>query len=92
MAAAVMEAVEDGGEAFAEVDVRVVPGLSAMQAAAARVGAPLGHDFCVDLAVGQPQAVGDRRAPAARGRRGRHRRRALQPGLAHAPRAARPRA
>jgi precorrin-2 C20-methyltransferase/precorrin-3B C17-methyltransferase len=27
--------------------VRVVPGLSAMQAAAARVGAPLGHDFAV---------------------------------------------
>ncbi len=26
--------------------VRVVPGLSAMQAAAARLGAPLGHDFC----------------------------------------------
>src|SRR5207245_8480487 len=32
---------------FSAVDVRVVPGLSAMQAAAARVGAPLGHDFCV---------------------------------------------
>jgi precorrin-2 C20-methyltransferase/precorrin-3B C17-methyltransferase len=45
MAAAVLEQVEalngDG------VDVRVVPGLSAMQAAAARAGAPLGHDFCV---------------------------------------------
>jgi cobalt-precorrin 5A hydrolase / precorrin-3B C17-methyltransferase len=26
--------------------VRVIPGVSAMQAAAARVGAPLGHDFC----------------------------------------------
>ena len=25
---------------------RVLPGISAMQAAAARVGAPLGHDFC----------------------------------------------
>jgi precorrin-2 C20-methyltransferase/precorrin-3B C17-methyltransferase len=46
MAAAVLEAVEAGGDEFAEVDVRVVPGLSAMQAAAARVGAPLGHDFC----------------------------------------------
>lgn len=45
MAAAVLEAVdEDRGQ---EVDVRVIPGLSAMQAAAARVGAPLGHDFCV---------------------------------------------
>ncbi|MBV9818873.1 MAG: precorrin-2 C(20)-methyltransferase [Solirubrobacterales bacterium] len=33
--------------AVTEVEIRVVPGLSAMQAAAARVGAPLGHDFCV---------------------------------------------
>lgn len=47
MAAAVMEQLEEGGSAFHGVDVRVVPGLSAMQAAAARVGAPLGHDFCV---------------------------------------------
>jgi precorrin-2 C20-methyltransferase/precorrin-3B C17-methyltransferase len=47
MAAAVMEQLEEGGAEFAGVDVRVVPGLSAMQAAAARVGAPLGHDFCV---------------------------------------------
>jgi precorrin-2 C20-methyltransferase/precorrin-3B C17-methyltransferase len=46
MASAVLEAVEDE-ERFAGVEVRVVPGLSAMQAAAARVGAPLGHDFCV---------------------------------------------
>jgi len=28
------------------VDIVVAPGVSAMQAAAARVGAPLGHDFC----------------------------------------------
>lgn len=28
------------------VAVRVAPGISALQAAAARVGAPLGHDFC----------------------------------------------
>jgi len=48
MASAVMEALdEDANPAHAHVDVRVVPGLSAMQAAAARVGAPLGHDFCV---------------------------------------------
>jgi len=45
MASAVMEQLE-GGE-FTGVTVRVVPGLSAMQAAAARVGAPLGHDFAV---------------------------------------------
>jgi precorrin-2 C20-methyltransferase/precorrin-3B C17-methyltransferase len=47
MATAVLEAVDADHERFAGVDVRVVPGLSAMQAAAARVGAPLGHDFCV---------------------------------------------
>jgi cobalt-precorrin 5A hydrolase / precorrin-3B C17-methyltransferase len=28
------------------IEVRVVPGVSALQAAAARLGAPLGHDFC----------------------------------------------
>jgi precorrin-2 C20-methyltransferase/precorrin-3B C17-methyltransferase len=47
MAAAVIEQYEQGNGQYADVDVRVVPGLSAMQAAAARVGAPLGHDFCV---------------------------------------------
>ena len=31
---------------WAAVEVIVAPGISAMQAAAARVGAPLGHDFC----------------------------------------------
>ncbi|HLH14842.1 MAG TPA: precorrin-3B C(17)-methyltransferase, partial [Solirubrobacteraceae bacterium] len=46
MASAVIEAQEQDA-ALAEVEVRIVPGLSAMQAAAARVGAPLGHDFCV---------------------------------------------
>lgn len=47
MAAAVFEALERGGEELRGVEVRVIPGLSAMQAAASRVGAPLGHDFCV---------------------------------------------
>ncbi len=46
MAAAVFEALE-AEPAHRAVPVRVVPGLSAMQAAAARLGAPLGHDFCV---------------------------------------------
>ncbi len=46
MAAAIFEALE-AEPAFRAVPVRVVPGLSAMQAAAARLGAPLGHDFCV---------------------------------------------
>ena len=46
MAAAVFEAMEHGPAAWRALDVRVLPGVSAMQAAAARVGAPLGHDFC----------------------------------------------
>ncbi|MFL0659544.1 precorrin-3B C(17)-methyltransferase [Cylindrospermopsis raciborskii UAM/DH-MRr] len=29
------------------IDIQVAPGISAMQATAAAVGAPLGHDFCV---------------------------------------------
>ena len=47
MATALLEVLEDVGGDLAGVAVRIVPGLSAMQAAAARVGAPLGHDFCV---------------------------------------------
>lgn len=47
MASAVFEAVELGGTRWLGIDVQVVPGVSAMLAAAARVGAPLGHDFCV---------------------------------------------
>lgn len=47
MAAAVLEQYEHANGRYAHVELRVVAGLSAMQAAAARVGAPLGHDFCV---------------------------------------------
>jgi precorrin-2 C20-methyltransferase/precorrin-3B C17-methyltransferase len=47
MAAAVYEAIEEGGERFAALPVSIVAGVSAMQVAAARAGAPLGHDFCV---------------------------------------------
>jgi precorrin-3B C17-methyltransferase len=46
MAAAVFEAVEAGDLAWRDLDIRVLPGISAMFAAAARIGAPLGHDFC----------------------------------------------
>jgi precorrin-3B C17-methyltransferase len=46
MAAAVFEAIEAGDALWRELDIRVLPGISAMQAAAARLGAPLGHDFC----------------------------------------------
>lgn len=47
MASAVFEAVEAGPESWRELDIRVLPGVTAMLAAAARAGAPLGHDFCV---------------------------------------------
>jgi precorrin-3B C17-methyltransferase / cobalt-factor III methyltransferase len=46
MAAAVFEAVEAGNPSWRDLDIRVLPGISAMFAAAARIGAPLGHDFC----------------------------------------------
>jgi precorrin-3B C17-methyltransferase len=46
MAAAVCEALERAPMAWRGVQVSVVPGVSAMLAVAARVGAPLGHDFC----------------------------------------------
>ncbi|MCW2274626.1 precorrin-3B C(17)-methyltransferase [Rhodoblastus acidophilus] len=46
MAAAVLEAVENGPEEWRALDIEVLPGVSAMQAAAARLGAPLGGDFC----------------------------------------------
>ena len=45
MASAVFEALEAHPE-FAETDIRVLPGITAMLAAAAAAGAPLGHDFC----------------------------------------------
>jgi precorrin-3B C17-methyltransferase len=46
MAAAVCEAIEAGPPAWREIDVEVVPGITAMLSVAARAGAPLGHDFC----------------------------------------------
>lgn len=45
MASAVLEVACE--PRFARVPVRVVPGLTAAQAVAARIGAPLGHDYCV---------------------------------------------
>ncbi len=46
MAAAVCEAIDHGPDEWRAVDLAVVPGITAMLAVAARVGAPLGHDFC----------------------------------------------
>ncbi|MER6581022.1 precorrin-2 C(20)-methyltransferase [Nonomuraea sp. NPDC001023] len=65
MASAVLEAAAD----FPDVPVRVVPGLTAAQAVAARAGAPLGHDYCVlslsDL-LKPWKVVADRLSAAAR--------------------------
>lgn len=46
MAAALFEAIETGPAGWRDLDVRVLPGVTAMLAAAAAAGAPLGHDFC----------------------------------------------
>lgn len=46
MAAAVCEAIEAGPEEWRTIDVVMVPGITAMLAVAARLGAPLGNDFC----------------------------------------------
>ncbi|MBB3953716.1 precorrin-3B C(17)-methyltransferase [Novosphingobium sediminicola] len=46
MAAAVFEALEAGPSHWRDLDIRVLPGITAMLAASARAGAPLGHDFC----------------------------------------------
>lgn len=45
MATAVLETA--AAERWKDVPVRVLPGLTAAQAVAARAGAPLGHDYCV---------------------------------------------
>jgi precorrin-3B C17-methyltransferase len=47
MAAAVFEAIDFGPPSWRLLDVSVLPGVTAMLAAAARIGAPLGNDFCV---------------------------------------------
>jgi cobalt-precorrin 5A hydrolase / precorrin-3B C17-methyltransferase len=68
MASLVFELIERSGRAdWARVEVEGLPGISAMQAAAARAGAPLGHDFCAislsDLLT--PWAAIERRLRAA---------------------------
>ncbi|MDN4633133.1 precorrin-3B C(17)-methyltransferase [Sphingomonas sp. PsM26] len=67
MAAAVFEAIDHGPSAWREVDIRVLPGITAMLAAAARAGAPLGHDFCaINLSDNlKPQALIERRVRLA---------------------------
>jgi precorrin-3B C17-methyltransferase len=67
MAAAVVEAMEQGPSDWRTLDVQVLPGVSAMQAAAARLGAPLGGDFCaISLSDNlKPWALIERRLIAA---------------------------
>lgn len=48
MAAAVLEALDSADDPrWRQVELRIVPGISAAMATAAEAGAPLGHDFCV---------------------------------------------
>ena len=47
MASALFEALEAGPPAWLTTDICILPGITAMLAAAARLGAPLGHDFAV---------------------------------------------
>jgi cobalt-precorrin 5A hydrolase / precorrin-3B C17-methyltransferase len=47
MASAVLEVLDtEANPEWQTIDLQIAPGISAMQAAAASVGAPLGHDFC----------------------------------------------
>jgi precorrin-3B C17-methyltransferase len=69
MAAAVCEAIEAGPARWRALDVAIVPGVTAMLAVAARVGAPLGHDFCA-LSLSdnlKPWELIERRLDAAAG-------------------------
>jgi precorrin-2 C20-methyltransferase/precorrin-3B C17-methyltransferase len=47
MASAVLEEAASDAERWGDVDVEVLPGVTAAQAVASRAGAPLGHDYCV---------------------------------------------
>ncbi len=70
MASLVFELLDDAARPdWRRIAIEVLPGLSAMQAAAARVGAPLGHDFCAvslsDLMTPWPEIERRLRAAAA---------------------------
>jgi precorrin-3B C17-methyltransferase len=67
MAATVFEAIEAGDPCWRALDITIVPGVTAMLAAAARLGAPLGHDFCaISLSNNlKPWAVIEKRLVAA---------------------------
>lgn len=68
MAAAVFEVLDrEAKPEWQTIDLQIAPGISAMQAAAATIGAPLGHDFCAislsDLL--KPWEIVERRIAAA---------------------------
>ena len=67
MASAVFEALETGPEAWLGLDIRVLPGITAMLAASAAAGAILGHDFCaINLSDNlKPWALIEKRLRAA---------------------------
>lgn len=69
MAAAVCEEIERGPRHFRALDVAFIPGVTAMLAVAARIGAPLGQDFCA-LSLSdnlKPWELIERRLDAAAG-------------------------
>jgi len=69
MAAAICEEIEAGPESFRALEVIFVPGITAMLAVAAKIGAPLGHDFCaISLSDNlKPWGLVERRLDAAAG-------------------------
>jgi precorrin-3B C17-methyltransferase len=69
MASAVVEQLDRSPDRWRDVRFEVLPGVTAAQAVASRVGAPLGHDFCViSLSdVLKPWDVIERRLDAAAG-------------------------
>jgi len=69
MAAVVCERIKMGPESWRALDVAFVPGITAMLAVAARIGAPFGHDFCA-LSLSdnlKPWELVERRLDAAAG-------------------------
>lgn len=68
MASAVFEVLEhENNPQWDTLEIQVCPGISAMQAAAALVGAPLGHDFCaISLSdILKPWSIIEQRIAAA---------------------------
>ncbi|MBD2250583.1 precorrin-3B C(17)-methyltransferase [Nostoc parmelioides] len=68
MAAAVFEVLDYHLKPeWESIDIHVAPGISAMQAAAATIGAPLGHDFCaISLSdILKPWSIIEQRIAAA---------------------------